>query len=354
MVIITIGIAGWLYSAAALGLGLVLGNYFFPPHFSPADSLYFAVAAATGLLIYLSVLIHFCHRQSLALAIAQQEISQQKEETAHLSKKLAKYLPPQVWGSIFSGRKDIKLETKRKKLSIFFSDIQGFAETSEDLQPEALTDLLNNYFTEMSSIALRYGGTIDKFIGDAMLIFFGDPSTQGSREDALACVSMAIEMRKHMKVLRKKWRKRGISKPLHIRMGIHSGYCTVGDFGAESRMDYTIIGKEVNLTSRLEAAAAPGQICISDDTYELVKDLIMCRHIGPLNVKGFLKPVNVYEVVDFRKDLGASQSYIEHEKEGFSMYLDIDKLRIHSDQGKAVVRAMTDALNKLKSKINTQ
>ena len=119
-------------------------------------------------------------------------------------------------------------------------------------------------------------------------------------------------------------------------------------------MDYTIIGKEVNLTSRLEAAAAPGQICISDDTYELVKDLIMCRHIGPLNVKGFLKPVNVYEVVDFRKDLGASQSYIEHEKEGFSMYLDIDKLRIHSDQGKAVVRAMTDALNKLKSKINTQ
>src|SRR3546814_8870353 len=112
---------------------------------------------------------------------------------------------------------------------------------SEELEAEALTDLLNSYLNEMSKICLKYGGTIDKFVGDCVMVFFGDPASQGAKKDAVAAVSMAITMRKHMKVLRQQWRAQGITKPMEIRMGINTGYCTVGNFGADTRMDYTII-----------------------------------------------------------------------------------------------------------------
>merc|ERR1712000_315322 len=172
-----------------------------------------------------------------------------------MSHRVSKYVAPQVWESIFSGRRQAKLEPQRKKLVIFFSDIVGFSSLSEQIEAESFTDLLNQYLTEMSRIALKYGGTIDKFIGDGIMIFFGDPKSKGTKRDALACVSMAIEMRRHMLKLRKQWAEHGMTAPLQIRMGINTGYCTVGNFGTESRMDYTIIGKEVNLASRLESEA---------------------------------------------------------------------------------------------------
>ena len=111
-----------------------------------------------------------------------------------LSAKLSKYLSPQLFRSIFSGEKNVEVASQRKKLTIFFSDIKDFTATTERLQPEQITLLLNEYFTEMSRIALEHGATIDKFIGDAMLMFFGDPESKGVEEDAKACVRMAIAM----------------------------------------------------------------------------------------------------------------------------------------------------------------
>ena len=105
-----------------------------------------------------------------------------------LSGKLSKYLSPQIYRSIFSGEKNVEVASQRKKLTIFFSDIAGFTETTDLLESEELTSLLNQYLREMSSIALEHGATIDKFIGDAMMLFFGDPETRGAREDATACV----------------------------------------------------------------------------------------------------------------------------------------------------------------------
>ena len=179
-----------------------------------------------------------------------------------LSSKLSKYLSPQIYQSIFSGEQDASLTTKRKKLTVYFSDIKDFTQTTEDLQPEDLTYLLNSYFTEMSTIALKYGATIDKFIGDAMLMFFGDPKTMGVKEDARACLLMAIEMQQRMADLRKIWWEQGFEYPFEMRVGINTGYCNVGNFGSEDRMDYTIIGGEVNLAARLEANADPGGIQI--------------------------------------------------------------------------------------------
>ncbi|MBV2132788.1 adenylate cyclase [Pseudomonas sp. MAP12] len=300
-------------------------------------------------LLYLCIAAFLVHEQAIRLALAREEVKKEQEKAARLASSLSKYLSPQVWESIFSGKKSVRLETQRKKLTVFFSDIKGFTELSEELEAEALTDVLNTYLNEMSKIALKYGGTIDKFIGDAVMIFFGDPTTQGAKKDAVAAVSMAIAMRKHMKVLRQQWRSQGITKPLEIRMGINTGYCTVGNFGADTRMDYTIIGREVNLASRLESASESGEILISHETYSMIKDVIMCRDKGQISVKGFSRPVQIYQVVDFRRDLGAASSYLEHELQGFSMYLDTNSIQNYDKE--RVILALQQAAEKLRDKV---
>ncbi|MEO4048746.1 adenylate/guanylate cyclase domain-containing protein [Pseudomonas sp. CAU 1711] len=310
------------------------------------------LVAATSILLttlYVCITAYFVHEQGMRLTQARSEIKREQEKAARLARNLAKYLSPQVWEMIFKGKKHVRLETQRKKLTVFFSDIKGFTELSEELEAEQLTDLLNNYLNEMSKIALKYGGTIDKFVGDSVLVFFGDPSSQGAKKDALNAVSMAIAMRKHMKVLRQQWRAQGITKPLEIRMGLNTGYCTVGNFGADTRMDYTIIGREVNLASRLESSAEAGEILISHEAYSLVKDLIMCRDKGQITVKGFSRPVQIYQVVDHRRDLGARSSYVEHELPGFSMYLDTNGIQ-NFDKEK-VILALSQAADKLRDKV---
>src|SRR5262249_42326257 len=151
--------------------------------------------------------------------------------------KLSKYLSPQVYSSIFSGSQDVRIASSRKKLTIFFSDIADFTETTDALESEELTALLNHYLTEMSKIALAHGATIDKYIGDAILAFFGDPETRGVQEDAMACVDMAIAMQRRMRELQAEWSDAGLQKPFELRIGINTGYCTVGNFGSEDRMD---------------------------------------------------------------------------------------------------------------------
>ena len=299
--------------------------------------------------VYICVTAYFVHFQGVYLAKAQLDIKREQEKAARLAQNLAKYLSPQVWQTIFSGKRTVSLGTQRKKLTVFFSDIKGFTELSEELEAEALTDVLNTYLNEMSKIVLKYGGTIDKFIGDSVMVFFGDPTTQGSKKDAIAAVSMAIAMRKHMKVLRQQWRAQGIDKPLEIRMGINTGYCTVGNFGADTRMDYTIIGREVNLASRLESAAEAGEILMSNETYSLTKDVVMARDKGQINVKGFSRPIQIFQVVDFRRDLGATSSYIEHELPGFSMYLDTNNIQNYDKE--RVIGALKEAAERLRDKI---
>ena len=137
-----------------------------------------------------------------------EDAERKKEETERLSISLAKYLPPQVHNAIFSGKFDTGIATKRRKITIFFSDIANFTSTSEGLQPEDLTMYLNEYFSEMTNIALDHGATIDKYIGDAMMVFFGDPESKGEQEDARSCVKMALKMRERISHLQEKWQKK--------------------------------------------------------------------------------------------------------------------------------------------------
>ena len=260
-----------------------------------------------------------------------------------LASKLSKYLSPQVYESIFSGKKNAIIEASRKKLTVFFSDIKGFTEITDRLEPEVLSSLLNNYLNEMSKIALKYGGTIDKFIGDAILIFFGDPETKGQKEDAIACVSMAIEMQKRMQYLRAQWKNQGISNPLEIRIGINTGYCNVGNFGSEDRLDYTIIGGEVNLASRLESNAKTGEILVSHETFAFIKEVITCEKKEEINVKGIAHKIQTYLVVDSKKALAKKYEFFNEEFEGFTLKIDLN-----STKKEKIILSLKKAMETLK------
>ena len=259
---------------------------------------YFGVMAAFGLLV-----VGWQNRQSNLIAGMNRELESNNAFLAAVSMKISRYLSPQLYKSIFAGEKDVAIQTERKKLTIFFSDIKDFTATTEKLQPEEITTLLNEYFTEMSAIALKHGGTVDKFIGDAILIFFGDPETKGVTEDALACLRMAFEMQARTTELNAKWRGRGVEERFHVRMGINTGFCNVGNFGSSDRMDYTIIGAEANLAARLQSVAEPGQIVLSYETYALVREMFTAHSLPAIQMKGISRPVVPY-VIDGMFALG--------------------------------------------------
>jgi class 3 adenylate cyclase/PAS domain-containing protein len=275
-------------------------------------------------------------------------VTEKNQMLESLSSKLSKYLSPQLYKSIFSGEKNVEVASQRKKLTIFFSDIAGFTETTDLLESEELTSLLNQYLREMSSIALEFGATIDKFIGDAIMLFFGDPETRGVKEDAIACVKMAIAMQQRMRDLQVAWREGGQEHVFQLRIGINTGYCTVGNFGSDDRVDYTIIGNEVNLAARLQSHADLGGILLAHETYSLVKDTVLAEETGTITVKGFAKPVRTHRVVGLHDGAGIQGRVIRQERDGMLLIIDQHKL---TGKGRAeAIRALQEAVGQLTDK----
>ena len=194
----------------------------------------------------------------------------------------------------------------------------------------------------MAKIALEHGATVDKYVGDAILAFFGDPDTRGVRQDALACVRMAVAMQRRMADLRAEWLDAGLEKPFRLRIGINTGFCTVGNFGSEARMDYTIIGGAVNLAARLQAHTEPGRVLLSHETWSLVRDTIPADEQPPLELKGFAKPVRCYRVRE-SGDAAADSRLIREEKDGLRLQLDLDRL-----EPEAAARVLEDVLARLR------
>ncbi len=265
-----------------------------------------------------------------------------------LSSKLSKYLSPQVYSSIFSGKQSVEIASKRKKLTVFFSDIADFTGTTDSLESEELTDFLNHYLTEMSKIALDYGATIDKYVGDAIIAFFGDPETRGVKEDARTCVHMAIAMQLRMRELQSEWLDMGLERPFQLRIGINTGFCTVGNFGSGDRMDYTIIGNEVNLAARLQSYAEVGSILIAHETHSLVKDVVMAEAANTLNVKGFANPVRTYQVVGLYEELVDQGRIVREDEDGLTLIIDRNKLTKRSKA--RAIEAIEDVLSQLKGR----
>ncbi len=238
--------------------------------------------------------------------IAQKErdselIKEKSLQLENLATRLAKYLSPQIYQSIFEDKQTVESKHSRKNLTIFFSDIVKFTDITDSTEPERLATIVNSYLSEMSAIALEYGGTIDKFIGDAILIFFGDPETKGDVEDALSAIEMSIRMQKRVVELQKSWKKLGLTNGLTVRMGISTGFCTVGNFGSDLRLDYTVLGSPVNLAARLQGMAEPGEIVIDETTQNLVGEELDVIEHKTFTPKGFVRPINTFKVGGFKK-----------------------------------------------------
>ena len=339
------GLKKWAIDNVGLIVGLALSFLVKTPDFSHAGPLEISNFSLIGIFAYFCAYALYAHRRMKKLDAHIKRLSNEHTLYKLQSYKMSRYLTPTVWKAISDGREK-SLSTQRKRVTFFFSDIQGFSTLSEELEAETLTELLNSYLTEMARIAAKHKGTIDKFMGDGIMVLFGDAGSDGMKMDALRSVSMAIEMRKKMKELQMRWYNQGIKKPMLIRMGINTGYCTVGSFGTSHYMDYTVLGTQVNIAQRLESAAEPGEILITHETWSLVKDVVMCRDQGEISVKGSSHPVRIYQVVDFRKDLGKGQTWFEENTNGFSMHMDLEKIRNY-DRNK-IIEILDGAIQRVK------
>jgi class 3 adenylate cyclase len=219
------------------------------------------------------------------------------EQLARANELVSRYVAAQVAEQIFAGNYGAVDRHDRRKLTLFFSDIKGFSTMADRMEPEDTSQLLNEYLSEMTAIAQHYGATIDKFIGDALMVFFGAPVATEDHDHAVRAVRMALEMQDRVGELSAKWLDAGLlEEPFQIRVGINSGMASVGNFGSKERMDYTAIGRQVNLAARLQVYCEPGKILLSHSTWVLIKDHVACIEKGEIRVKGMERPVKVYEV----------------------------------------------------------
>ncbi|OGF48492.1 MAG: hypothetical protein A2452_11715 [Candidatus Firestonebacteria bacterium RIFOXYC2_FULL_39_67] len=201
---------------------------------------------------------------------------------------------------IKNGLDNLTVGGRKQKLVVFFSDIRNFTTMAERLAPEEVVEVLNFYFKEMTSIAFKYGGTVDKYIGDAIMVEFGAPLARPNDEEL--AVRMAIEMQEKMKELREIWKSQG-REQFEIGCGINSGEAVVGFMGTDRKMEYSALGDTVNLASRLESLTKEyhASIIISHSVYEKVKDIIVVKDLGFATVKGKTIKVQIYDVLGLKK-----------------------------------------------------
>lgn len=226
------------------------------------------------------------------------------EQLAELVRKgeLARFLPHPVAELLMAGQLAPEHGLERRKITALFADMVGFTDLSESLEPEELSEVLNEYLREMTAIVVAHGGTLDNFIGDGVMAVFGAPQRGDETEQAWAAVRAAVEMRNRCRMLASGLRSRGIPADLNIRVGLNTGYCTVGVFGSELLRAYKAVGFPVNVAARLQSAGEPGSILCGFRTYALVKDRVIGDARDSLDVKGASRPVEAWEIVGLRKD----------------------------------------------------
>ncbi len=230
------------------------------------------------------------------------------------------YVPPQIVDELIKNPEKLKLGGERKVVSILYSDVKGFTTISENLSPEELVEFMNNYLTPMSDIVFKYEGTLDKYIGDAVLAFYGAPLPQ--EDHPLRVVFSALDMISALKQLRKKLKEE--NKPLiDIGIGINTGEVSVGNMGSNTRLDYTIMGDNVNLTQRIEELTRiyKNNILLSQFTYQKIKEQILCREIDEVTVRGRTQGVKIYEpICRMEEKTPEIENIVKHFESGLKLY----------------------------------
>ncbi len=206
---------------------------------------------------------------------------------------LERFLSSNIVKKILANPNEVHLGGENQTVTILFSDIRGFTRMSEHMEPHAVVELLNEYFSEMTDIVFDSGGTLDKYLGDGIMAVYGAPLPKP--DDALRATRTAIEMQRSLVALNRDWEARG-QPPLRMGVGVNTGPVTAGNIGSARRMDYTVIGDAVNLASRLCSNAAGGQILVSESTYLQLNGRIPAQRLEPIRVKGKETPVELHEV----------------------------------------------------------
>ena len=233
-----------------------------------------------------------------------------------------KYVSPLVINNLIKNPDSLVLGGEKRNITIFFSDIRGFTSISEKLTPEELVHLLNEYLTEMTSIIINSQGLVDKYMGDAIMAFWGAPLDQPDHAE-LACES-SLQMIKKLNELKKKWEKENIPA-FDIGIGLNSGDAVVGNMGSSSRFDYTAMGDNVNIASRMEGLnkVYGTNIIMTDKTYKTVKEKYVSRKLDYVKVKGKRKPILIHELIQEKdgtsKDL---QDFITAYETGLGLYIE--------------------------------
>jgi len=230
------------------------------------------------------------------------------------------YVSSSVVNEMLKNPDKLKLGGDKKDLTVLFSDIRGFTTISEGLTPEDLVHLLNEYLTEMTDIVFKYDGTLDKYMGDAVMAIYGAPLDQP--DHPIRACNSALDMMQRLKKLNEKWIKEG-KKPLDIGIGINTGMMMVGNMGSDQRFDYTVMGDAVNLGSRLEGANKNYQtnILLSEFTHERVQDQFVCMELDSVRVKGKMLPVKIFQLAGKKEDVPSEkQESIALFEKGLRLY----------------------------------
>jgi class 3 adenylate cyclase len=222
-----------------------------------------------------------------------------EEQMAELIRtgELRRFLPAQVADEVLAGQLGSDA-LGRRKVTILFADMVGFTDLSDSLDPEELTEVLDEFLREMSAILVSHGGTLDNYIGDGIMAVFGAPKPMDDEEQAWAATASALAMRDGAGELSARIRGRGIPADLKIRVGINAGHCMVGVLGSDVLRAYKVVGFSVNIASRLQSEAAPGTILCGYRTYAMVKDRVRAESREPLALKGAARPVEAWEIID--------------------------------------------------------
>jgi adenylate cyclase len=210
--------------------------------------------------------------------------------------RLKRFFSPQLAELILSGDTDDPLKSHRREVTVVFLDLRGFTAFAETSEPEEIMTVLREYHGEMGQAIVAHEGTLERFAGDGMMVFFNDPVPVP--DPAVRAVRMVLAMRERLQALTAKWKKRGFE--LEFGAGIAQGYATIGAIGFEGRWDYGAIGTVTNLAARLCGEAKPGQVLVSQRVVASVEDLVAAEPVGELHLKGFLKPVPAFNLVALR------------------------------------------------------
>jgi class 3 adenylate cyclase/CHASE2 domain-containing sensor protein len=241
------------------------------------------------------------------------------KEKRHVRRAFQHYLAPSVLESVLEDPKKLALEPDKAELSVLFSDIRGFTTISERLPPEQLAIVLNTYLTPMTKIVFDHGGTLDKYMGDAIMAFWGDPVPQW--DHALRACQAAVEMQKQCLAMAEEFVARGWP-PIEIGIGVNTGHMSVGNFGSDVLFDYTVMGDAVNLASRLEGINKEygTRIILSEFTLAKVKDDVVARELDAVRVKGKREPVRIFELLAVGQPSEADVAFLDAFAEALAYY----------------------------------